>query len=246
MLINTAHIYAYFNMPEHLANCLNNNTSFLFSKKGLSPLDISHQRGHTECVNVIVNNILKQSNDKLVNCFKGETLADLNYKGYKCLDKVYFNLLVKSQSKSLPKACSLNQVLPIITLSDNFEPVTSEFGLRLLTGGDGKLVEFYQSAIKLDMAIGTQESIKFMDSIVRSPNDDIFKSSLMGFMLEKKWDDIKWTMRLNALKYLTLVLLFSLLGLSEGFYLPILIINLYLSYIDIAPRLVIPNIEITI
>mmetsp|Transcript_16784 Transcript_16784/g.16673 ORF Transcript_16784/g.16673 Transcript_16784/m.16673 type:complete len:528 (+) Transcript_16784:1860-3443(+) len=234
MLINTAHIYAYFNMPKHLEACLANNTPFLLSRKNLTPLDIAHQRGNVECVNVIINAILNKAEGKNMLCFLESSLTNLNYKGYQCLDKLYDNLIMKSPAKLAMKTCSINQKLPLIVLSKNLEPSKEEFPLQEQIGDEGKVLEFYQSSIRFDMTSGSEESINFLDSIISTPNKNILKSRLIGFILEKKWDSVKSRLISRFGQDLIIALILSIFAIislkNQYYYFMMMILNTLIGF----------------
>lgn len=60
-------------------------------------------------------------------------------------------------------------------------------------------ISFLVSTIRLNLEIGSDESIKFLDSLLKSSNTEIFKTKFIQTILYDKWNHISWIPYLNGI-----------------------------------------------
>ncbi|CAG9334538.1 unnamed protein product [Blepharisma stoltei] len=212
---NVGHIYAYFNLADHLHSFLENSGSLIVDRRGLSPLDISIAKRNFDCVEIIISEFLRNINySQRINTIEN-SLTALNLYGCRSLNKLYERILIKSNSDFLQKRCLVNQKLPMIVLSKNSEITNGEFNLK--EGEDNeetKEIEFYCSKIMLNLNIGSEESIKFMESMIKCPNKKIIDTEIFYYIINYKWEKLKWTMRFIYFLYFAISWLFAFTFLS--------------------------------
>ncbi|CAG9318217.1 unnamed protein product [Blepharisma stoltei] len=230
MMMNTIHLYSYFNMPQHLSDGLSANGAFFNSAKKLNPLSLSVSRNYTECVNVILNNIgfLVKENPFIVAPIEDQ-LITLNERGYNTLDNLYYDLLTKVKNSDIPRYCTSNAPLPINFQSKIMIPSVGDFLGPEYFQYEQQSLAFEHTAVKIPMVLGSSESIKFLKSIVNSPNSEILRTKFIQFILEEKWKIIRWVMLCEALVYLGFLGLFAIYSLyflnENTLIIPLVVIN---------------------
>ena len=208
--INALHFYAYFNLPQHLKSALQNNSPFYFSKSGYSPIQIALHRNFRDCINVIIKSIrVRVETDPFSVGYLEDSIVKLNELGFKGLDNFYHAILFRAKDKLLPKFCEEESSLPILVHSRYFRPQIKDF----FSSGDiakfGVPLSFWQSALRIDVVIGSKDSIVFLESIVDSPNTNIFRTQFVQELVSYKWKYIKWTLLPQFMVYGIYILVLS-------------------------------------
>lgn len=208
--INALHFYAYFNMPGHLKQALQNKGPFYVSKSEYSPLQIAIHRNFRDCINAIIKQIrLNVEEDPYSISFIESSIVKLNELGFRGLDEFYSCILYKSTDKLLPKFCDEKVKLPRIFHSRSVAPQQKDFFSPEMVSGYGRPLTFWQSALKVDAVMGSRDSITFLESLVACPNPHIFKTYFITEFILYKWGYLKWVLMPQAIVYLTYILCLS-------------------------------------
>lgn len=214
--INALHFYAYFNLPGHLKRAMAKQSPFYFSKSNYSPLQIAISRNFRDCINVIIKSIrLKVQNDPYSVGYIEDSIFELNKLGFTGLDNFYNSIMFRAKDTRLPKFCDENVKLPILINSWTLGPQQKDFFPPSLVTNFGKPIRFWQSALKVDVVLGSKNSIEFLESIINSPNCDIFTTLFVKELILHKWKYIKWFLMPQALFYLLYIVILSIFMIFE-------------------------------
>lgn len=185
--ICTMHIYAYFNMSEHIRRGLEAGGPFYPSKRGPTPMTISIEKNFSECISAIFKVIDKMAHENMF-CFYylERSIVDLNYKGFSGLDKFYRIIFRRSVNTSLPKFCDEKAKLPVYISSDFIIPKAENFMKMDMYTKEGKAIMFMQTLVKLNLTIGSNDSLHFLDSLKECEGSDVLETPLIQFILEQK------------------------------------------------------------
>ena len=215
--INALHFYAYFNLPQHLKAGMAANSPFYFSKSGFSPLQIAIHRNFRDCINVIMKSIrLKIENDPYSVGYLEDSVIKLNQVGFRGLDEFYESILYKATDKLLPKFCDEDVTLPIIVHSRTLEPQQKDFFSANEIANFGTPLTFMQSALKIDVVLGSSESISFLESISDCPNPYIFTTTFIRELILYKWALVKWFLLPQAMLYGLYLLFLAFYVIIDG------------------------------
>ena len=190
--INILHFYAYFNMPEYLAQSIANGTPLLNSVCNSNPLTISLEMKHKECVEMILKSAWKRSS---YNPFTLSLITEASILTLNCIDtyllpKFYRLLLTKPYA--LPKYCSEKTRLPVMHLSSTQALVPKHLLGEAAFAGNETEVYFLQSSIPLSLIPGSRNSIVFLRSFMNSKQSEVFATEFIQTVLQYKWDSVKW------------------------------------------------------
>lgn len=241
-LLTSQHIYAFFNLPEHLWKSLNNGTNLSESTLKQSPLSISISKDYEDCV----ANIIKFLKIKLldspfyINFISDTSLIEMNYFGRDSLVLFYQILLIKVEKSNNPRFVRLGLNLPIFRhYPEAIVDYTDLFDTQFIgeEKDSGQSVVFMRSAVSLTLIIGSQRSLDLLQSITECSNINIFSTPFIQAYIDYKMPVIKPFMIFHAgfyCLYLFLLLIFS--NMSEinlmvvGF---IFILNVLLTIYEI-------------
>jgi len=233
MRMNAVHLYAYFNLQNHLKQAFILGSPIYNSVMNRNPLSLCIERDFTDCANIILGSLEKKVNESPYSLYLVEDLLiKLNEKGYANLSEFYNYLIIPSKDITLPKFIDPLTKLPVVLESNTNEIIPDKFAPKEMYKNEGKSIQFWSSYVKLDTQIGSEASVNFLESLIDCPNPDIFRTRFIKVILNKKWETVRWVMRLQGLIYGTYLLLLSIyttnfLG-SVSFLAPIFVINLFL------------------
>lgn len=185
--LNTMHYYAYYNLPKHLKLGILSNAPFIISRHGETPLSLGIKKDFSNCIFAIFNvyDKLAQKNIYAFNSFEN-SIVPLNDKGFLGLDKFYKIILPRSKDSALPKFCNENIKLPITIQSDYIIPKAEDFMPKENYSSNGKAIMFLQTLIRLNLTLGSKDSLEFLDSLEDCPETSIFKTRIIKTILREK------------------------------------------------------------
>ena len=188
--VNIAHYYAYHNLSDHLKQELVNKSMYLHSDIGY-PMDISLTLDNIEASGVILSELRKRAQTDMHALESiNEEIVNLNRKGFKGLDELYKYSLIPNNEISI-HTCNASVHLPIIRFASSASVHEEIFDLPK-TNGEAQRIKFYRSCLRLNLAIGSQDSIDLLDSISNCPNTEIFDTRYIKTIIQYKWDMVKW------------------------------------------------------
>ena len=207
---NALHFYAYFNLPLHLREAMNSYSPFFNSKSGFSPIQIAIERNFRDCINEIIKNIrLKVEQDPYTVGFLEDHIVKLNELGFRGLDEFYEAILFRANDKLLPKFVHPETRVPALIHSRSLGPQTKDFFSQNQVATEGLPIQFLQSALKVDSVIGSENSIRYLESLVNSPNSSIFTTQFVKDFVLYKWKYVKWLLIPQAFLYLIYIITLS-------------------------------------
>ncbi|OMJ85136.1 hypothetical protein SteCoe_13602 [Stentor coeruleus] len=225
---------AYFNKIEILKNCAR---------------DISLHPGTSSdtIVSICLNknfidsleSIFKSFKTKIKNnpfCFYylEKSLLELNKKSVPCLHKLYGIAMGNSFLGTLPKFCIDDSYLPIEIESESIIIEPSRFMPLENYASLGRSIKFTQTFVKINLNLGSQESIDFMESLIICENKLIIKTELIQTILNNKWKRIKILIMIQSLIYVVYIValaMFSTTYFNGNFLIfPFVISQLLLIY----------------
>lgn len=190
------HIYAIRDMPSHLALSYKAykdmtipsnkgyelNGPFSANKSGQTPLSLSLNAKYTESINVTLDFLRTRIRESpRIGSIIENSLIDLNELGASLLDEFYISIFAQREN-NFKKFVSRDTNLPIVIYSDNMEYNSREIDIV----HEGVPIVYYSSALKLNLECGSSESIKFLKSMMKCPNSDIFGTLFIETILKDK------------------------------------------------------------
>lgn len=227
-------LLCYFNQKDLLLPALEKN-SFHPTSLGQTPLSIALSRNFIDSLNTIFKVFKGKLEKNPYSLYYVEsTLLELNHKSVPNLHKLYQLAMGKSFLTTLPKFCENIKDLPIVLesssiISDHlqFMPIENYSSL-------GKAIVFTQTYIRINTTLGSQDSLDFMESLLKCENKRIFDTPLIRIMLKEKWKKVKFVFAVQAATYALYIValgLYSTKYQNESFLVfPFVISSLLLVY----------------
>lgn len=214
-MFNIQHIYAYYNYDDYLREAFipkyskedpevlisKGNAPYVLSANKHTPLRVSINQEFPESATIILKALRKRwAKDPYSLIYLSDNLTTLNNFGLDGLQKLYNFALRKSFLSNLPHFCK-DIALPIV-----FHSTTIETNSGAMLGpdadtSDGTAMIFEQTCFKLNLHLGSKESIEFMESVVNCKNEKIFETPLMQLILQEKWKKARFVMYGQSLLY---------------------------------------------
>lgn len=207
--VNLMHVISFMNYPKLLKSAISQNTKFLGSQLGETPLTVSLHRRSKLCAEILIKRIPKELFMQNPGIFEyiGEILNKLNKASLASLPLLYNSAFPLVTNQILPKFGKFKSKPPIILLSDS--PVIESSNFLNLTENNEELmdveIEFRQSMLKLNLEKGSEESIKFVKSLKICKNPEVFNSELVKVILLFKWRQVLPPLKLLSLVYMMLI-----------------------------------------
>jgi hypothetical protein len=209
--INAVHLYAYFNQTGLLGTAVASHSPFFKSRTGHTPLAIALEKRFMDCVNAIYKSskYRLENGDRWSFEYFGDSLISLHYSGYENLHRIYELAMVKCEDPSLPKFCFEDVSLPYSVTSES--PITdvSDYGPDFFNT-EGNAIVFAQSAFRISMNMGSQESTDYLESLIKCPNESIYGTKVVQMILRQKWAKVQLFLILQALFYVMYLVLLAL------------------------------------
>lgn len=201
--ITPLHLYAYYNLPDYISSALSNGSNLIQSRLNHNPFSIAVSRGLEKCVECIIKSLKfkLEQNPFLLGFISDESLIEMNKTSHRSLSKFYKCIFLKTQSERLPKFLGYSLSLPIYVHSDIIMPSYSSFYNSRHIKDVGQPVLYMRSVIKLNLEIGSQESILLLQSIANCRNIKILRTPFIKAYINDKWDRLKWFMWIQCLLY---------------------------------------------
>lgn len=236
-LISPAHILAYCNRFDDLNKALFNhiNTASFFSTvNNETPISICVNMEYKNCIDICLKYIRMQSQGKrgktknvraylpLANC-----LTKLNTIDYPYIKKLYDSIFVEASETYLPRFCLLEANLPSLYLSEQIAIYPETMSPMAMYKNTGRPIKFSKSTFPLDIDLGTNDSIEFLQSLLDCSDPKVFRTTIVQEYLKYKWVKIKPVIYALALLYVLYLILLGLhivMFLESKFFLAIMIL----------------------
>ncbi|CAG9316750.1 unnamed protein product [Blepharisma stoltei] len=218
-MITPLQIYTFFNMTECISKSLENRPNFASTSFNLDPISIAVKKNLKDSLSILLQHLMLCENPFVFSLVSKEILIGINSADYPIIQQFYATVFKKAENLNLPMQCSKTVWNPIFFHSDIFVPKSIDFF------GNDKIIEektisFWYTLLPLNLTLGSQDSIDFLQSILCTPNKSIFRTQFIKMILLDKWLKAKWIMYVQACIYilymtcLSLYVLFDRNGMS--------------------------------
>lgn len=236
-LYTTAHFYAYYHLPNHLKKALDNKVLFVQTIDELSPLSICLEYRAFVTNDIIVYLLSRMKKNQGFSYFLRGNLSKLNEFGSEHLSDLYHSLFVRSYNPQLPDFCGKAVILPIIReIHDPLGVSQEDFLPGSIEGDIPQPIVFFQFLVPLCLALGSSESISFLRSLLNCSHNELFRVDFIGLILDYKWKQVRWIMRILAITYyayLVLLIVYISNSLEILYWYPLIILSSLLSLYEI-------------
>lgn len=218
-LMGSLNFFAYKNLGYHLEQALRSGFSPFLTRNCSEVMSISLEKGHVDCTGVILRQIiLDLKTNPYAACFIENSLSLLTMQSHIELEEFYRSLMFIPKDSSLPRFADVSNYY---FKSPYFEIIPS---FMINESNDGKSVKFYQSGVKVSSEVGSSDSINYLECLLKTGNNEIFRSKFVEALLLEKWREIRWFAELYGGLYLFYLIILSLYTLNRKDYFIILMI----------------------
>lgn len=229
--INSLHFYAFYNLSSHLQQALETSNSTYISRNSQDIMSISLQKGLFDNIKIILAHVLKNLKiNPYSSCFLENSFTNLTKESCVELEALYNEIFFKSPDKTLPKFLETED---FIEKSECFEinPDFMVFDKKI----ESHPVVFYQSGIRIYCEIGSRKSIEYLESLLATGNQEIFRSKLVENILKDKWKQVRWFAYSYAALYLAYLIFLCLFVLvNDEFYrITLIVLNMFLVFYEL-------------
>lgn len=193
-------IYAYKNLAKFIEKSISSGAGIFNTISLENPFTISLEKKNYKCLSSLLLSsyssnlypfqyvILNYDDLTKINTLASEEISSL------------YKLLWKESETTLPRYCAYNTDLPITILSDTSIIFSTKF-VPIYYENTGKEIIYFTSLIPFPIEIGSQSSINFLESLLKS-HHSIFAAELIKKFILFKWNAVKWYIVSEALLYL--------------------------------------------
>ena len=209
--ISFLHILTFTSHSKLLTSSINNGAKFFRTKWGETPLSIALARKSKICAEVLIKVFTKSkfSEHPYIFEYLEGLLPILNKSSLPSLHILYKAAFPKIESQNLPTFGTFIGNPPVVRMS-NTKNIDPKLFLQNRSNDIDNLtdreLEFRRSQITLDLTPGSSQCIKFIQSLLKCKNNEIFKTDFVKSVLKYKWRQIKWVLFLQASLYLILLM----------------------------------------
>lgn len=202
-----AHILAYSNRYDTLFPVLlehDNKSPFCSTVKGETPLSISVEMDHKSCIEICLKYIKLEFKNKNKRAYVpiGACLTKLNTLDISSIPKIYDTLYQRCYSHHLPNFCLHGTELPTLFYSEDYLIKTDNLIPAENISTHGLSIVFKHTICPMDLNIGSDGSIDFLESLVECPYPEIFRTKLLQEILIQKWQRVKWAIYIQGMMYI--------------------------------------------
>ena len=185
--ITLLHLYAYFGLHNHVKFSLANEGSITEDASGSSALLLSLKTNNKNSTLIFLKYFAKtlNTNPFIGNSISLSDLVLINSLGFSALHSFYDGLLCKNNFSKLPVVCNKKLQLPKFLISDEMIPDENWY-ITPDRKEEGVSIEFFASAVRINMITGSEESIKFYQSILDCECQEIFRSKFIQYYIDYK------------------------------------------------------------
>lgn len=205
--MGVTHILAYANRYDSLFPVLledSNRPPFCSTINQETPLSISVDMDHKSCIEICLKHLKNEFNRKNKRAYVplGACLTKLNTIDISSIPKIYETLYQRSYSLHLPNFCLHGTQLPTLFHSEDYLIKPSSLIPDDCVSTHGLSIVFYHTICPMDLDIGTDGSIDFLESLLECPYPEIFRTKLLREILLNKWQKLKWAIYIQGILYI--------------------------------------------
>ena len=208
--ITLLHLYAYFGLHNHVKFSLANEGSITEDASGSSALLLSLKTNNKNSTLIFLKYFAKtlNTNPFIGNSISLSDLVLINSLGFSALHSFYDGLLCKNNFSKLPVVCNKKLQLPKFLISDEMIPDENWY-ITPDRKEEGVSIEFFASAVRINMITGSEESIKFYQSILDCECQEIFRSKFIQYYIDYKWNKLRIFGIVECVVYLLYIIFLS-------------------------------------
>ena len=240
--MGVGHILSFINRYDTLHPVLlehKNKSPFCSTIKNETPLSISVDMDHKSCIEICLKFLKSDynANNKRAYVPLGACLTKLTTLDIVSIPRLYETLYQRNYSHHLPNFCVHGTVLPTLYHSDVFLINTSNLIPEDCVSTHGLSIVFYHCLCPMELNIGSNGSIEFLEAILECPYPEIFRTKLLREILQNKWQKVKWAIYIQGMLYILYLVLLSLFCIffrtSPSFLIVLFVLNVFLSLYEV-------------
>ncbi|OMJ77979.1 hypothetical protein SteCoe_22300 [Stentor coeruleus] len=217
-LISVAHILAYSNRIDDLSHSLfdaKNKVKFFSTINYENPLSLAVDLEYKNIIDVCFKHMKSELGKRNIRAFASieKCLTQLNGIEYPDISKIYDLIFKKVEGNQLPEFCLHETELPILHTSENLVVIAEDIISKEYFSSTGRPVVFQHSLCLLDIELGTQGSLEFLESLLNG-DEAVYNSRIVKEFLTCKWEKIQTLVNTQGFIYIVYMILLSVYTVS--------------------------------
>ncbi|OMJ91413.1 hypothetical protein SteCoe_6103 [Stentor coeruleus] len=213
-----AHVYSYTGQHKLLKKSLHNGTILTVDKNGHSPLYYALERNIQNCVDVILEYMIKLAEDDIDLFVKYCWSFRDDYKILLKNVSVYLpdfleNLLIVDKTSSLPKFGIPLRKLPSVNYNES-DQINHQLFVQTEIHDQSREInlEFLMLPFKIDCELGSEGSLELLRNIYTSRNKLIYRTEIIQMLIRSRWNIfLPYIITLTVITWADIVLMLVLL-----------------------------------
>lgn len=208
---NTLHFYTFLGLRDNLNASLVETAPIIPSKNGYHPLYIALLKGLKGIRDDIVDALIAiGTNNPFLFQILENVIIEMNKKAFPKLGSIYEAIYQPAMRRSLPKFCTPDIELPIVTISCHPRIRPEDFFIPEDISTHGKGILFKESYARINYTMGSKGSIEFLESLANCTNLNVMRSPLIQAMVAYKWENAKYPMMVQGICFYVYLLILSI------------------------------------
>lgn len=216
--VNLAHVYSYTGQHKLLKKCLTNGAILTVDNNGHSPLYYALERNIQNCVDAILEFMIKLAEDDIDLFIKYCWSFRDDYKNLLRNVSIYLpefleNLLYVDKKANLPKFGIPLRKLPFVAYNESDQINPNSFIITNTNDQTREInVEFLLLPFKIDCESGSKGSLELLNNIYTSRNKLIYRTELIQMLIRSRWNKfLPYIITLTIMTWADIVLMLILL-----------------------------------
>ena len=191
--VNMMHFFVHIKNQGLIEKAFLDGCPLIRMKDGRSPLSIALKFGNKELIEIVLKKIVEiaEVSPKILSSIEAD-LSTINTFSPPSLSKVYNLSFPIVTQKGLKNYGNLIDKSGVIIRSSSYMIDESKF---LLLKGFDTLEEisivYRVSAFRMNLALGSSDSLKFMNSLIDCTDNEVFRTQLVKSIILYKWKQVK-------------------------------------------------------
>lgn len=213
-LIGISHILAFTNRIDDLNEALNdtqNKAGYFSTVNNENPLTIGIDLEFKNIIDVCLKYMKGELSRNNIRAFASieKCLTKLNCIEYPDIAKVYDLIFIKAEDSHLPQFCLHEADMPALYTSDHLIIIPEQVVPKEFFSSTGRPVVFHHSLCLLDIELGTNSSLEFLQSLLNG-DPNVYNSRIIKEFLNCKWEKITLAVNIQGCLYIIYMCLLSL------------------------------------
>jgi hypothetical protein len=200
--INMLHVFVLLKNKALIEKAFEDGCPFIRMTDGRSPLSIALELRNREIIEIVLAKVVEiaENNPKILASIE-EDLSNLNNFSPPSLSMVYSLAFPVVSQRGLKNYGNLIDKSGVVITSPSYMIDENKFLMLKGETLEEISIVFRVSAFRMNLALGSLESLKFIDSLNNCSDNEVFRTQLVRSIILYKWRQVKKFVLLHDIFY---------------------------------------------